>query len=116
MCSASPPLWAWLFYAPLCLASVYGESWFTASCWQLTIVAGILLTLLFGKPVPVKKPAVVLLIWRDLPAHVPSREMEGRQMISALVRFDRSLGHPLGNRKMMQLCGNHLSTLERVSA
>ena len=31
-----------LFYAPLTWASVYGESWFVAATWQLTIVAGIL--------------------------------------------------------------------------
>ena len=33
-----------LFYAPLTWASVYGESWFVAATWQLTTVAGILLT------------------------------------------------------------------------
>ena len=29
-----------LFYAPLSLASCYGESWFVAAAWQITIVAG----------------------------------------------------------------------------
>ena len=29
-----------LFYAPLSLASCYGESWFVAATWQITIVAG----------------------------------------------------------------------------
>ena len=33
-----------LFYAPLSLASTYGESWLIASTWQITIVAGVLLT------------------------------------------------------------------------
>lgn len=43
-----------LFYAPLSAASIYGESWFTASIWQFTIVAGVLLTPLFGKKIPFK--------------------------------------------------------------
>lgn len=105
-----------LFYAPLCLASVYGESWFTASCWQLTIVAGILLTPLFGKPVPVKNLLLSSLILAGifLLMYHPG-EMEGRQMISALAPLlIAAFSYPLGNRKMMQLCGNHLSTLERV--
>ena len=31
-----------LFYMPLTLASVYGESWFVAASWQITIVAGMI--------------------------------------------------------------------------
>ena len=53
-----------LFYAPLCLGSLYGESWFTASCWQITIIAGILLTPLFGKAIPLKN---LLLSSLDVP-------------------------------------------------
>lgn len=29
-----------LFYAPMCMASCYGESGFVAATWQITIVAG----------------------------------------------------------------------------
>lgn len=43
-----------LFYAPLTAASIFAESWFTASAWQFTIVAGILLTPLFGRKRPSK--------------------------------------------------------------
>lgn len=43
-----------LFYAPLSAASVFAESWFTASAWQFTIVAGILLTPLLGRKLPLK--------------------------------------------------------------
>ena len=38
-----------LFYGPLSLASIYGESWFVAATWQITILAGLLLTPLFGQ-------------------------------------------------------------------
>ena len=51
-----------LFYAPLSAASVYGESWFTASIWQFTIVAGVLLTPLFGRRIPVRNLLFSLLI------------------------------------------------------
>lgn len=43
-----------LFYAPLSMASIYGASWFVAATWQITIVAGVLLTPLFGHKIPVK--------------------------------------------------------------
>ena len=105
-----------LFYAPLCLASVYGESWFTASCWQITIVAGILLTPLFGKPVPVKNLLLSTLILAGifLLMYHPG-EMAGRQIAASLVSLlIAAFSYPLGNRKMMQQCGNNLSTLERV--
>src|SRR5512133_2363568 len=32
------------FYAPLCFASAYGPSWLIAATWQITIVAGAILT------------------------------------------------------------------------
>ncbi len=104
-----------LFYGPLCLASVYGESWFTAACWQITIVAGILLTPLFGKPVPVKNLLLSMLILAGifLLMYHPG-EMAWRQIVSALVPLlIAAFSYPLGNRKMMQRC-NNLSTLERV--
>lgn len=37
-----------LFYLPLTLGSVFGESWLVAASWQVTIVAGVLLTPVFG--------------------------------------------------------------------
>lgn len=43
-----------LFYAPLTFGSTFGESWLAAATWQLTIVAGILLTPLWGKPIPIR--------------------------------------------------------------
>ena len=47
-----------LFYLPLTMASIYGESWFVAATWQITIVAGVLLAPLFGKRIPAKN-----LVW-----------------------------------------------------
>ena len=36
-----------LFYAPLTFAGDYGPSWLIAGTWQITIIAGILVTPLF---------------------------------------------------------------------
>ena len=63
--------WTWLlwstvgfglFYAPLSMASIYGESWFVAATWQITILAGLLLTPLFGQKIPGKQLGMTLLI------------------------------------------------------
>lgn len=57
-----PLTWLWwstvgfgLFYAPLSLGSQYGEAWLTAATWQVTIVAGVLLTPLFGHRIPMRQ-------------------------------------------------------------
>ena len=51
-----------LFFAPLSIASIYGESWFVAATWQITILAGLLLTPLFGQKIPRKQLGMTLLI------------------------------------------------------
>ncbi len=38
----------WSFYAPLSFAGAFGPGWLVASTWQITIVAGILLTPFFA--------------------------------------------------------------------
>jgi uncharacterized membrane protein len=59
------------FYLFLCIAAAYGPSWMIASTWQLTIIAGILLTPLFrtGKhpgaarhALPVRQLAISIVI------------------------------------------------------
>ena len=55
------------FYLPLTLASVFGESWLVAASWQVTIVAGVLLTPVFGKPIPVKNLLLPWSFWRASP-------------------------------------------------
>ena len=106
-----------MFYAPLTLASAYGESWLVASCWQMTIVAGVLLTPLFGKPIPVKNLLLSLLILLGIfMIQVPNLEnVRGGQTAEALIPIViAAFSYPLGNRKMMEVCENRLSTLQRV--
>lgn len=50
----------WSFYAPLSFAGAFGPGWLVASTWQITIVAGILLTPFFAvdplhKKLPMKE-------------------------------------------------------------
>lgn len=103
-----------LFYAPLSAASVYAESWFTCAVWQFTIVAGVLLTPVFGKRIPVKNLCWGLVIVAGIllmqVPHFKSGSVSVRAFILIAVG---AFAYPLGNRKMMQHCGM-LTTMQRV--
>ena len=106
-----------LFYAPLTAASLYAESWFTASVWQFTIVAGILLTPLFGKKIPLKNLGFSFLILAGIMIMQASKIAEGFKgnLILALSMIAvAAFSYPLGNRKMMQFIGGRLTTVQRV--
>jgi drug/metabolite transporter (DMT)-like permease len=106
-----------LFYLPLTWASVYGESWFVAATWQLTIVAGILTTPLFGKKIPLKNMlfSVVILggIFLLQLSHIPTMETTG-MLAALLLILVAAFSYPLGNRKMMTYCPPELTTIQRV--
>ena len=104
-----------LFYLPLTLASSFGESWFVAACWELTIPAGILLTPLFGRRIPVRTLLCALLVVAGvfLLQVRPGGPGEGLSICVALV-VAAAFSYPLGNRKMMQHCGGGLTALQRV--
>lgn len=106
-----------LFYAPLTLASVYGESWLTAASWQMTIVAGVLLTPLFHKPIPVKNLGMSMLILLGIfLMQVPnlSRMDSGQPLVALIPILVAAFSYPLGNRKMMEVCPQEFSTFQRV--
>ncbi|WP_279716363.1 DMT family transporter [Chelonobacter oris] len=106
-----------LFYLPLTLSSDYAASWLVASSWQLTIIAGILLTPLFGQAVPLKNLFFSCLIVLG----VVLLQVDNLRTLSLvdslyplLLILVAAFAYPLGNRKMMQLVGNALSTQQRV--
>lgn len=105
-----------LFYAPLTLASVFGESWFVAATWQITIVAGILLTPVFGKKLPLRNLlcAVVIIagIFIMQIAHFEKLQAGGFAKAFLLILV-AAISYPLGNRKMMGYAEG-LSTDQRV--
>lgn len=106
-----------LFYAPLTMASVYAESWFTAAVWQFTIVAGILLTPLFGKKIPVKNLLLSCLILSGIfVMQIPQMGLGGHKNLamSLFMILVAAFSYPLGNRKMMGVCGQKFTAIQRV--
>lgn len=108
-----------MFYAPLTWASDFGPSWMTVSLWQLTIVAGVFLNPLFGKPVPMKSLGAVAVILLGVvllqSQEIVSNGGGGREaLICVGLIAIAAVTYPLGNRKMMALCGGELDTTQRV--
>lgn len=118
--------WSWmlwstvgfgLFYAPLSMASVYGESWFVAATWQVTIVAGVLLTPLFGHKLPMKNLLMSLVILIGIALlqiqHIEEGSAQGALIALGLILV-AAFAYPLGNRKMMAICSAKVTTIQRV--
>ncbi|MBK5242958.1 multidrug resistance efflux transporter family protein [Clostridium sp.] len=119
-----------LFYAPLTFASVYGSSWLVAGTWQITIVAGALLTPLFYKSVETengivkirnKIPRTSLLMSSIILLGIFLIQFQQAKDISALKALIgimpvilAAFSYPLGNRKMIEVCDNRFSTFQRV--
>lgn len=106
-----------LFYLPLSMSSCYGESWFVAATWQVTIVAGVLLTPLFGGKLPVKNlalSAVILVgIFLLQLSHLETMDPGGSLAAFGLIVI-AGFAYPLGNRKMLAVCPSRFSTVQRV--
>lgn len=105
------------FYFFVTLASVFGESWLVAALWQLTIVCGMLLTPLFGMPLP-KKPlffSVLIIVGVFLLQIENATTVSIAGSIMALLSIlIAAFSYPLGNRKMMEKVGEELTTIQRV--
>lgn len=112
-----------VFYAPLTFASAYGPSWLVAGTFQFTILAGALMTPLFPGPegnrsrIPVRMlPALAVIILGVFLLQVEHGQSgtEGGGLVFALPVLVSAFAYPLGNRKVMALCGDRLTTAERV--
>ncbi|WP_456274597.1 DMT family transporter [Bacillus sp. AK031] len=119
-----------LFYGPLTFAASYGPGWLVAGTWQITIVAGLLLGPLFfetkqtdsglmkiRQTIPAKPLFISLLIlcgviliqWQQ------SGEITAGMLLAGVLPVVlAAFAYPLGNRKMMELCGGRLDTFQRV--
>lgn len=112
-----------LFYAPLCFASSYGASWLVAGTWQITIVAGALLSPMFfdkidGKSRIPKKSLInstIILVGIFIMQFQEAKNISplNASIITVTVLI-AAFAYPLGNRKMMEICDNKLNTLERI--
>jgi drug/metabolite transporter (DMT)-like permease len=119
-----------LFYAPITIAASYGPGWLVAGTWQLTIVAGVLLSPLFYEKkrsnngtistrskIPLRSLCIsfvilvgVFLIQLDKMTTLTFQEV----IIGILPVIVAAFAYPLGNRKMMELCEGKLDTFQRV--
>ena len=118
------------FYAPLSFASSYGASWLVAGTWQLTIVAGGLMSPLFFKIIKTEKgivkirnkiPKKSLLISLLILVGIALMYIEEATDISLLNTMlviipviIAEFSYPLGNRKMMEICDSNINTIQRV--
>lgn len=118
------------FYAPLSFASSYGASWLVAGTWQLTIVAGGLMSPLFFKIIKTEKgivkirnkiPKKSLLISLLILVGIALMYIEEATDISLLNTMlviipviIAAFSYPLGNRKMMEICDSNINTIQRV--
>jgi len=119
-----------LFYAPLSFASVYGASWLVAGTWQITIVAGALMSPLFFKSINTKNGiyktrnkipkksllmSSIILLGIFLMQFEEARNMSWLETLLGIVPVIlAAFAYPLGNRKMMEVCDNKFSTFQRV--
>lgn len=119
-----------LFYAPLSFASEYGASWLVAGTWQITIVAGAIMTPLFTKKIEVGKNVVyvrnsipkkslmmssIILLGIFIMMFEEAKDISiCRTFLIIIPVVIAAFAYPLGNRKMMEVCKNEFTTFQRV--
>ncbi|MBY8913778.1 multidrug resistance efflux transporter family protein [Bacillus sp. YC2] len=119
-----------LFYAPITFAAAYGPGWLIAGTWQITIVAGVLLSPFFYEkkdspagPIFVRQKiplislvtSVIILIGAGLIQLQHAGSLSGRTLLFSVVPVViAAFAYPLGNRKMLEQYGGKLDTFQRV--
>ncbi len=129
--------WLWwsfvgfgLFYAPLCFSASYSPAWLVAGTWQITIIAGSLIVPFFytkvvtqnglvrmRKRIPFKGMGMSLIILLGIGIMEWSQSTSvtlWHLMLGALPILIAAFAYPLGNRKMMEVCGNRLDAYQRT--
>jgi drug/metabolite transporter (DMT)-like permease len=131
--------WAWLlwsfvgfglFYGPISFSAAYAPGWLIASTWQITIISGSLLAPFFLETVmtqqgPVKIrgriPMKSLALSSIILLGIILMQVERADSLSiievslgVLPIIVASFAYPLGNRKMMDVCGGRLDVFQRV--
>ncbi|NLP49822.1 multidrug resistance efflux transporter family protein [Bacillus sp. RO1] len=114
------------FYGPITFAAAYGPGWLVAGTWQLTIIAGVLLGPLFFKTVeglkvreriPMRGLFISMVIFAGV---LLIQTQQGSGLTGSMVIYGilpvaiAAFAYPLGNRKMMEVCGGRLDTFQRV--
>ena len=119
-----------LFYAPLCFAAAHAPGWIIAGTWQITIISGSLLAPLFiqtvqtpdgilkkrGK-IPMKGMgmSLIILLGIFLMQMEQAKSLAIKDILLGIIPvIVASFAYPLGNRKMMEVCGDRLDAYQRV--
>ncbi|WP_340084819.1 multidrug resistance efflux transporter family protein [Siminovitchia sp. FSL H7-0308] len=119
-----------LFYAPLTFAAGYGPGWLIAGTWQVTIISGSLLVPLFYETIQTETGPIVIrgripyrglamslimLLGIGLMQMEHMKQLSWQNVLLCMVPvIVASFAYPLGNRKMMAVCGGRLDTYQRV--
>ncbi|HDR7784867.1 multidrug resistance efflux transporter family protein [Bacillus wiedmannii] len=119
-----------LFYAPLCFAAGHAPGWIIAGTWQITIISGSLLAPLFTQTIqtsdgPLKKKgeipikgmgmSLIILLGIVLMQIEQAESLTVKDILLGIIPvIIASFAYPLGNRKMMEVCGGRLDTYQRV--
>jgi drug/metabolite transporter (DMT)-like permease len=114
------------FYGPLCFASSFGPGWLVAGTIQLMVVAGSLLVPFIPRrngnsfvrdKIPVKELlfSSIILLGIILIQYTQATSISLTMMLLVVIPLViSSFAYPLGNRKMMQECSDHIDTFQRV--
>lgn len=117
------------FYILLTMSSDFAPSWLVASSWQITIIAGLLLSPLFYVPViinnktelkrgkiPVKRLIIssFILIGVIIMQLNEAKTMSISSILKGFIPVAISAFlYPLGNRKLMEVCGYKINSFQR---
>ena len=119
-----------VFYIPLSYSSMCSPAWLTAATWQVTLIAGILMSPLFyhvvetpqepkkvRHKVPLKSLAIsgiivlgVVLVQLQQASRIGWQEMLGALLPTVFA----ATAYPLGNRKTMELAAGRMNAFERI--
>lgn len=109
-----------VFYAPLTFSALYAPSWIVASTWQVTIIAGVLMSPLLAK----SKNAIsnrslgfslIILIGIAIMQIKQATTVGTKDIILGVVPvLVAAFAYPLGNRKMMAVTGGQLDAFQRT--
>lgn len=111
-----------VFYAPLTFAAAYGPSWLVASMWQVTIVAGMLISPFINKKKLKKSVSGKALIFSSIillgiivmQISQAKSITKNELLLGTIPVLIAAFAYPLGNRKMMQLTDGKLDAFQRT--
>ena len=119
-----------LFYGPICFSAAFAPGWLIAATWQITIISGSLLAPMFHEIVWTERGMVkqkgkipfkgllmslIILLGIILMQVEQSNELTPMELALGIIPIIlATFAYPLGNRKMMDICGGRLDVFQRV--